>query len=99
MALNYALGTAQYNVLRTAGYAGEQLVSLVSNRVVFAGQINTDLSSGTAWAQFAYNNVTVGSYSAVEVGQSLIIASTNDIAKGAVTFYGRIRKAADASYV
>lgn len=85
---NAPLSGSDYTLLRK-DYAGDYLITLCSNRVVFAGQVNTDLSIPTNWAQFDYNNVTVGSYSDVEVGQTLLIGTTNDKTKA--EFRGRIR--------
>jgi hypothetical protein len=99
MTLLNALQTPQLTRLRSASYATDMLVSLFSNRVVFAGQVNTDLSTATSWGQFNYNNVTVGAYTDVEVGQALVICTTNDLARGVQTWYGRVRKAPTSSVI
>jgi hypothetical protein len=89
MTFNAALSGSDYTLLRNKNYAGDYLITLCANRVVFAGQVNTDLSVLTTWAQFDYNTVTVGSYPDVAVGQTLLIGTTNDITKA--EYRGRIR--------
>lgn len=91
MTISPVIATPQYTKLRSSSYAGEQLISLFSNRVVFQAEVNEDLTTPDAWAQFAYHNVTVGAYTDVRVGQVLYIGVANDIKQA--TFYGRIRKA------
>lgn len=81
----------QLTKIRAGNYAADYLLTLCRNRVVFAGQVNSDLTTPTSWAQFNYNNVTVGAYTDVEVDQVIVIAATNDKTKA--TFRGRIRKA------
>lgn len=94
---NAALSGSDYTLLRGGSYAGDYLITLCANRIVLAGQVDSALESTQAWAAFAYNNVTQGSYTDVEVGQVLIISSTNDITKA--EFRGRIRSAPDASII
>lgn len=81
----------QLTKVRSGNYAGDYLLTLCKNRVVFAGQVNSDLTTPTSWAQFNYNNVTTGAYTDVEVDQVILVAATNDKTKA--TFRGRIRKA------
>lgn len=97
MTFRNALASPQYSKLRDRSYAGEQLVSLFSNRVVFAGQVNSDLTTPTSWAQFNYNNVSVGAYTDIVINQCLLIGTANDITKA--TFYGRIRKTPTAAII
>lgn len=89
MSFNTALTGGQLTKLRSGSYAADYLVTLCANTVVFAGQVNTDLSTVTSWLQFNYNNVTVGAYTDVAVDQVLLISTTNDKTKA--TYRGRIR--------
>jgi hypothetical protein len=89
------LTAGQLTKIRSASYAGDYLLTLCKNRVVFAGQVNSDLTTPQSWAQFNYSNVSVGAYTDVELDQVLIIGTTNNIAKG--TFRGRVRKAPTSS--
>jgi len=94
MAFNEPLTTDQYNLLRSGRYAGQVNVSFFSQRVVFAGQVSGNLPSPFPWYQFNYDNVTVGSYTDVMDGMTLIIGSTNDLKYSALQerlFHGRIR--------
>lgn len=97
MNFNYPVAAPQYTRLRAKSYAGTRLVSLFSNEVVFAGQVNSDLTTPRAWAEFAYNNVTVGAYTDVEDLFALYIGTANNIKLA--TFEGYCRGAADASKV
>jgi hypothetical protein len=91
------LTAGQLTKIRAANYAGDYLVTLCRNRVVFAGQVNSDLTTPQSWAQFNFNNVTVGAYTDVELDQVLIIGTTNNIALG--SFRGRIRKTPTSSII
>lgn len=101
MSLTKVVASPQYTLLRGADnagqYAGNMLVSLFSNRVLLAGQINSDLTGSGSWMQFNYNNVSVGSYTNVYVEQALLIGKVNDIKKA--TFYGRIRLPATSTII
>jgi hypothetical protein len=97
VSLTLQVAAPQYASLRDSGYAGELLVSLFSNRVVFAGQINSDLTTPSTWAAFDYNNVTVGAYADVVDQQCLLIGAVNDIQQA--TFYGRIRGTPSSSAI
>jgi hypothetical protein len=96
MSFNTALDSGQYIKLRSQNASGgpdyqvDYLVTVCANTVVFAGQVNQDLSLQTSWAQFNWNNDTVGAYTDVELDQVLLIAPVNDITKA--TYRGRIRE-------
>lgn len=99
---NDPLDTGEYNLLRSGHYEGEQDVSFFSGRIVFAGVVDEDLSLQTTWLQFAYTGVMIGDYTDVEVNQSIVIGTTNDLlysAKVERLWRGRIRLAPDASFV
>lgn len=97
MGFNVALTSPQYTQIRSSSYYGEYLVTFCKNTVIFAGQINSDLTTPLTWAQFAYNGVTVGAYTDVVVGQALLISTTNDITTA--TFRGRVRLIPTSSIV
>ena len=69
MTFNTALTSPQKALLRSGGYAGDYLLYCFSNRVVFAGQFNSETTTIQTWASFAYNLVSVGAYTDVVVGQ------------------------------
>lgn len=98
MTFNLALTTDQYTQLRSESYAGLYMISFMKNRVVFAGQNTTDLSTLRSWAQFAYTDITVGAYTDVEYNMAILMGTTDDIKQA--TWRGRVREgAADATYV
>lgn len=102
MAFNESLTTDQYDRLRSGSYAGTVNVSFFSGRVVFAGQVTSDLITPSAWWQFGYNNVSVGSHTDVEDGMTIIIGTVNDLKFSALQerlFHGRIRVEATGSVV
>ncbi len=89
MSFNTALTAGQLTKLRSGSYASDYLVTFCANTVIFAGSVNSDLTTPQSWAQFAYNTVTVGAYTDVVVDQVLLIGTVNDITKA--TYRGRIR--------
>src|SRR5260221_2189522 len=97
VSLRKVVAAPQYTLLRGQGYAGNMLVSLFSNRVVFAGQINTNLTGSGSWAQFNFTNITVGAYTAAKENMCLLIGRVNDISK--FLFYGRLRFDASPTYI
>lgn len=99
---NTPLATDQYNLLHSGSYSGAQNVSFFANRVVFAGQVDEDLSLQTTWLQFAYDNVTEGAYTDVQIGQTIIIGTTDNLLYSAQVerlWDGRIRLSPDGTYV
>jgi hypothetical protein len=95
---NTALATPQYTTIRSGRYAADRLLYLFKNTAVFAGQINSDLTTPQTWASFLYNNVTVGAYTDVREGMVLYIGTTNDLFAAAKSgFYGRTRLVPDAT--
>lgn len=97
MSFNTALTAGQLTKIRSGSYAADYLITLCANRVVFAGQVNSDLTTPISWAQFNYNNVTVGAYTDVEIDQAILIATTNDKTKA--TFRGRVRSTPSATVI
>lgn len=97
MSFNAALTAGQLTKIRSGSYQADYLITLCANRVVFAGQVNSDLTTPISWAQFNYNNVTVGAYTDVEIDQAILIATTNDKTKA--TFRGRIRSTPTATVI
>ena len=95
MGLNPAVTSPQYTKLHDTRFVGGANVSLCDCIVVFAGQINSDLTTPQTWAQFNYNNVTVGAYANVYAGMTLLIGTVNDITKA--TFRGRTRLSPSAT--
>lgn len=95
MSFNTALSAGQKTKIRSASYASYLQLTLCSNTVVFAGRINSDLTTPTSWAQFNYNSVSVGAYTDVEVDEVVLIGTANDITRA--TYRGRIRKAPTSS--
>lgn len=79
------------------GYAGQQNVSLFSNRVVFEARLGQDLSETISFAAFAYGTVTIGAYADIEVGMTFLMGESSNIQDA--TFRGRIRLAADGSTI
>lgn len=93
---NAPLTSPQYSKLRSyPGFASQQNVSLFSNRVVFAAQLGQDLSITVSFAAFAYGSVSVGAYTDVQIGQTFLMGTENDIQKA--TFRGRVRLAPDGA--
>lgn len=97
MSFNAALTAGQLTKIRSGSYQADYLITLCTNRVVFAGQVNSDLTTPISWAQFNYNNVTTGAYTDVEIDQAILIATTNDKTKA--TFRGRIRSTPTSSII
>lgn len=97
MSFNAALTAGQLTKIRSGSYQADYLITLCANRVVFAGRVNSDLTTPISWAQFNYNNVTVGAYTDVEIDQAILIATTNDKTKA--TFRGRIRSTPTSSII
>lgn len=86
---NTALSSGQKTLLRSRHYEGDYLLYAFSNRVVFAGQFNSETTTLQTWAQFDYNNVTVGAYTDVLVNMVILAGNSNAIADA--TFRGRVR--------
>lgn len=100
MTFQTPLTSGNYDSLRgtthPAPWYGNQRITLCKNTVVFQGQIAA-ASSLPSIAAFAYNNVTVGAYTDVEVGETLLISHDNNIRHA--FWRGRIRKDPDATFV
>ena len=96
-----ALTSPNYTSLRgSAGnvpWAGNQYITLCKNTVVFAGQVVTAPASPLSVASFAYHNVSVGAYTAVEQGETILVSHDSNIRHA--YWRGRARKAADSSLV
>ena len=95
MTFQVALTSPQLTKLRSGSYSADYLLKLCTNSVVLAGQLNGAI--GTDWAQFTYDNVSAGAYTAVKVGQALLISATNDIQTA--RYRGRVRLAPTSSIV
>lgn len=98
MTFNTPLTSPQLTKVRSGSYQGSQNVSLFSNRIVFKCQVNVDLSVGVVFAAFTWYNALIGAYTDVEVGQTVWVSPTTNIADwvwrgrvrltpGAATFY------------
>ena len=88
MTFQSAFGSGDKNLMRSAAYSSDYLVKLCSNRVVLAARLMGAVSA--SFALVAYNNVTVGTYTDVVVGQVVLIGDTSDITQARRR--GRVRK-------
>lgn len=101
MGFHAALSGSQLTKLRGATdtvptYAAAQYLSLCPNTTVFAARVN-QATFTASFADITYDTVTVGSFGAIDAGQTIYLSSTNSIRDA--YFTGRIRKAADATKV
>ncbi len=80
MNLNVPITSPQYTKLRSNSYAGQQNLSLFSNRVVLQGQVTSDFTQTTSWITFSYTNIT-GSYLDVEPDMTILFGTENDVTK------------------
>lgn len=95
-----ALTTPNYTSLRGANanntWAARQFITLCKNTVVFAAQANGSVSANST-AQITFNNVAVGAYTNIEIGETFFLSHVNDIRQA--YYRGRIRKVADSTHI
>lgn len=89
-----ALTTEQYEKLRgtstvNPSYRSQQFAVFVPCPVIFKALVN-GAPSGNSYAQVSFDTVTVGDYTDIEDGQTVLIGSSADMRKA--TFVGRVRK-------
>lgn len=89
MAFQSALQAADYTSLR-GNYSGHQLMALCPNTTVFAARVNQATFSDDGFAQITYDTVTTGAYTAIEIGQTVLLSASNDTR--AAYWVGRVRK-------
>lgn len=94
MPFNTTLTDEQLTALRATSYYSAQYLSLCENRIIFAASVN-QTSYGTAYATVTYNAVTIGAYTDLKVGMTVLISSTADYRNA--EFVGRIRDANSTS--
>lgn len=82
-------GSTNLTKMRGSEYYADQYMLLCSNTVVFTARIN-GAPTGKTYAQVAFDTVTTGAYTDIEVGMTVYFSRTNDIKKA--YFRGRARK-------
>lgn len=88
MTLNPTLSSGNYTTLRGDSYRGETYISVLSNRVVYAGLLSAT-PTGTSITQLSVDTTT-GSYSNVRPDMRIQVAVNSTFAD--VVFDGRVRK-------
>lgn len=88
-----ALTSDQLELLRGASgtvptYAAAQYIALCPNVTIFAARVNQSVFA-TSFAQITFDTVTVGAYTDVEDGQTVLISHTAD--RRDAFFVGRVR--------
>lgn len=83
-----ALTSPDYTKLRAGGHKSNQYLLLGSNTTVFAARVNQPATT-TSIGGIEYNTVTVGAYTDILEGMTVLVSATND--KAAAYFVGRIR--------
>lgn len=78
----------QYGVVRSKSYKSAQYISLCPNEVVFQASVNQTVFP-TSFAAITYDNVTIGAYTDILVGQTVLVGPTDDIRDA--RFVGRVR--------
>lgn len=99
MSFNVPITSPQLAALRTPSEQGTSNVSFYSNRVVFAAQVNVALDLVTNYASFTWASATVGAYTDVEVGQTILVSETNDITQAQWRLRVRLAPGAHDMYV
>lgn len=93
-----SLSTPQLDTLRgvdtVPSYAAAEYAIFCPNTVIFQALVN-GAPTGASFAQVAFDNVTIGAYTDIEVGETVLIGADSDIRNA--TFTGRVRKAPTSS--
>lgn len=95
------LSAGQLQTLRGTGalapsYQSGAYISAVPNVTVFAARVN-QASFTASYAQVTFDTVTVGAYTDLVPGMTVLISATNDRTKP--VFTGRVRKAATSTVI
>jgi hypothetical protein len=88
------LTSPNYATVRARSYKSAQYASLCPNTVVFQAAVN-QASFADSFAQVTYNDVIVGVYTDIQIGQTVFIGPTDDIRNA--PFIGRVRAAPSSS--
>jgi len=101
MPFSAALTTPQYELLRGTSsvnptYDASDYVIFCPNTPVFEARIN-GAPTGASYAQVTFDSVTLGSYTDIQMGQTILISPTADMRQA--TFTGIIRKAPTSTII